>query len=163
NDTYGQLGNGNTGQSLTAVQVSGLTHVIAIAAGLQSGLALKSDGTVWAWGENNYGQLGNGTTTNSSTPVQVSGVAGAAASGAGAWQSLYATSNGTPYAAGRNQYGQLGNNTTTDTSTPTQTTNLALRVTADISYSYNGNGLRAASTISGLTTNYTWDPASALP
>jgi len=34
-------------------------------------LALMSDGTVWAWGENNYGQLGDGTNTNRTTPVQV--------------------------------------------------------------------------------------------
>jgi alpha-tubulin suppressor-like RCC1 family protein len=36
--------------------------------------ALKSDGTVWAWGENDYGQLGDGTTTSRAIPVQVSGV-----------------------------------------------------------------------------------------
>ncbi|MCL2707022.1 MAG: RCC1 domain-containing protein, partial [Dehalococcoidia bacterium] len=36
-------------------------------------LALKSDGTVWAWGGNSYGQLGDGTTTNRSTPAQLIG------------------------------------------------------------------------------------------
>ena len=34
-------------------------------------LALKEDGTVWAWGNNMYGQLGDGSTTNRSIPVQV--------------------------------------------------------------------------------------------
>ena len=34
-------------------------------------MALKTDGTVWAWGRNNYGQLGDGTTTERLTPVQV--------------------------------------------------------------------------------------------
>jgi hypothetical protein len=33
-------------------------------------LALKNDGTVWAWGDNKHGQLGNGTNTNSNVPVQ---------------------------------------------------------------------------------------------
>jgi alpha-tubulin suppressor-like RCC1 family protein len=36
--------------------------VISIAAGGYNSLALKSDGTVWAWGNNRYGQLGDGTT-----------------------------------------------------------------------------------------------------
>jgi alpha-tubulin suppressor-like RCC1 family protein len=33
--------------------------VTAIAAGQYHNLALKSDGTIWAWGENNYGELGD--------------------------------------------------------------------------------------------------------
>ena len=44
------------------VRVGNLTGVVAIAAGGTHSLALKSDGTVWAWGYNYYGQLGNGTT-----------------------------------------------------------------------------------------------------
>jgi alpha-tubulin suppressor-like RCC1 family protein len=43
-----------------AVRVSGLTHVVDIAAGGVHSLALKSDGTVWAWGDDWYGQLGDG-------------------------------------------------------------------------------------------------------
>jgi Alpha-tubulin suppressor and related RCC1 domain-containing proteins len=34
-------------------------------------LALKSDGTVWAWGDNSRAQLGDNTISNQSTPVQV--------------------------------------------------------------------------------------------
>ena len=37
-------------------------------------MALKGDGTLWAWGRNDYGQLGDGTTIDKSTPVQVSGL-----------------------------------------------------------------------------------------
>jgi hypothetical protein len=36
---------------------------VDIAAGSNHSLALKADGHVWAWGQNNNGQLGNGTTT----------------------------------------------------------------------------------------------------
>ncbi len=36
-----------------------------------SGLALKTNGSLWAWGDNNRGQLGLGHTTNQTTPVQV--------------------------------------------------------------------------------------------
>jgi alpha-tubulin suppressor-like RCC1 family protein len=34
-------------------------------------LAIKTDGSLWAWGENDYGQLGDGTTATKRSPVQV--------------------------------------------------------------------------------------------
>ena len=45
-----------------------------LAGGGEHSLALKSDGTVWAWGSNSYDQLGDGTTTIRSASVQVSGL-----------------------------------------------------------------------------------------
>jgi len=54
------------------VQASGLINVTTIAGGEYHTIALNSDGTVWAWGENWDGQLGDGTETNSTTPVQIS-------------------------------------------------------------------------------------------
>src|SRR5262249_7137362 len=42
------------------------------AAGVYHTVALKVDGTVWAWGGNSHGDLGDGTTTDQYTPVQVS-------------------------------------------------------------------------------------------
>lgn len=82
NNTYGQLGNGTTSNGLyegtignttveSAVQVKNLTNVVQVAAGNGYALAVKSDGSIWAWGFNGYGQLGNGTTINSPVPVQV--------------------------------------------------------------------------------------------
>jgi alpha-tubulin suppressor-like RCC1 family protein len=53
--------------------VSTLARVVAVAASNHS-VALKSDGTVWAWGWNSYGQLGDGTTTDRSTPGPVTGL-----------------------------------------------------------------------------------------
>src|SRR6266851_2868592 len=73
---YGELGNATFTSNNTPVQVLGpggvgfLTGVTAIAVGGQHSLALKSDGTVWAWGRNILGQLGNGTNTDSNTPLQ---------------------------------------------------------------------------------------------
>ena len=46
--------------------------MIRIAGARDQSLAVKADGTVWAWGDNEFGNLGNGTTANSSVPVQVS-------------------------------------------------------------------------------------------
>lgn len=46
-----------------------------IAAGALHSLAVRSDGTVWAWGWNESGQVRDGTTTSRSTPVQVLGLA----------------------------------------------------------------------------------------
>ena len=56
------------------MQVSGLSGATTIAAGYRHSVALKSDGTVWAWGNNEFSQLGDGTKTNRTTPVQVSGI-----------------------------------------------------------------------------------------
>src|SRR5437588_12440166 len=57
---YGELGDGTTDNRYTPVAVSGLTGVTAISTGQGHSLALKSDGTVWAWGDNNTGQAGDG-------------------------------------------------------------------------------------------------------
>jgi hypothetical protein len=65
------------------VQVTGLTSVAAIAGGYRHSLAIKGDGTAWAWGDNRYGQLGNGTHTGSSVPVKVSALTGVTAVGGG--------------------------------------------------------------------------------
>lgn len=72
----GQLGNDTTADAQMPVAVdqtgalAGKT-VVAISAGYNHSLALCSDGTVFAWGDNASGQLGNGSTTDSNVPVPV--------------------------------------------------------------------------------------------
>jgi hypothetical protein len=58
-------------------RVPGIEDVTAIACGNTHMLALRKDGTVWAWGRNREGQLGLGDTERRAAPTQVSTVAGA--------------------------------------------------------------------------------------
>src|SRR5205823_835287 len=94
--------------------------VSALAGGNWSSFAVKSDGTVWAWGANDQGQLGDGTTTNRTTPVQVTGLTGVTAIAAGGWHTLALKSDGTIWGWGGNWAGQLGDGTTINRASPVQ-------------------------------------------
>lgn len=59
------------GFGLGAVSEKIMDDVIFCAPGSKHSLAIKSDGSLWAWGDNYYGQLGNGTTQDSDIPVEV--------------------------------------------------------------------------------------------
>ncbi|MEX2237781.1 MAG: hypothetical protein WEB00_09630 [Dehalococcoidia bacterium] len=110
-DEAGQLGDGGTNtDQTTPVAVSGLTTVTAIAGGDNHSLALLSDGTVRAWGDDFYGQLGNSAAfdDDSSTPVAVSGLSGVTAIAAGGFHSLALLSDGSVRAWGYDIFGQLG-------------------------------------------------------
>ena len=104
----------------TPKQVNGLSDIIAISGGGDHSLALRSDGTVWAWGDNHSGQLGDGTKEDKRTPVQVKDLSNVTAIFAGYVHNLALKSDGTVWAWGYNGYGQLGDGTTTYRSTPVQ-------------------------------------------
>ena len=110
NNEYGQLGDGTATEMMEiAVDVSGLEYITAIAGGEAHSLALKNDGTVWAWGNNGSGQLGDGTITDKTTAVQVNGLGDITAIAGGGYNSLALKNDGTVWAWGSNSYGQLGN------------------------------------------------------
>lgn len=113
----GQVGDGTGGTAnqyrSTPVPVVGLQDVAAISAGSDFSLALKNDGTVWAWGKNTAGQLGLGTFGGThGRPAQVPGLAGVVQIDASEdGFSLARKSDGTVSAWGYNQFGMLGDGT----------------------------------------------------
>jgi hypothetical protein len=98
--------------------------MVAVAGGYHHSIALKSDGSVWAWGLNTSGQLGDGTTTDRPVPAQISGLSGVVAVAAGANHSIALKSDGSVWTWGANYYGELGDGTTTGRSSPMQVSGL---------------------------------------
>jgi alpha-tubulin suppressor-like RCC1 family protein len=97
------------------------TNWVNIAVGGSTTLALKSDGTIWAWGENLYGQLGDGTTVRErATPVRsVPGNDWMQVATAGP-HSVALKRDGTLWSWGNNWAGQLGDGTTNYSRVPVQ-------------------------------------------
>lgn len=83
-------------------------------------LAVKDDGTVWAWGNNSFGSLGDGTSSRRLTPVQTLLISDAISVAAGSYHGLALKADGTVWAWGKNTAGQLGDGTHTERWTPVQ-------------------------------------------
>jgi alpha-tubulin suppressor-like RCC1 family protein len=126
-----------------------------VSLGTYARLAVRSNGTLWAWDRNNFGQLGDGTTTNRSSPVSVvGGFTDWCQVSAGATHGLGMRCNGTLWAWGSNSHGQLGDNTPSTRSSPVSVVggftdwcqasagychNLAVRTNGTLwSWGYNG-------------------------
>jgi len=91
-----------------------------ISLGMDHALALRSNGTVVAWGADYDGKLGVGRSLFASTPVQVPGLSGVRAVGSGQYYSLAVRTDGTVWAWGNNRFGALGDGTMTDRASPVQ-------------------------------------------
>jgi alpha-tubulin suppressor-like RCC1 family protein len=124
------LGNDTFENSLTPVEVAGLSGVTGIAAGLQHTCVLMRGG-VKCWGANFHGELGDGTQRSHDTPMDVSGLtSGVVAIAAGTSYTCALTEGGGLKCWGENRQGQLGDGTTDDRATPVDVQDLGSGVVA---------------------------------
>lgn len=120
-NNQGQLGDGSSvTYRNTPQQVGTATNWAFVAAGDDFSFAIKTDGTLWAWGRNNYCQLGDATYMNQNVPVQVGTANNWTSVSAGMFHAVGIRSNGTLWAWGRNNRGQLGDGSTTNREEPVQ-------------------------------------------
>lgn len=83
-----------------------------VAAGDDFSIALRADGTVWSWGNNDKGQLGLGSSvTNQDRPVQIKNLSNITYITAGQYHAGAIDKDGNVYMWGYNEFGQMGNGT----------------------------------------------------
>ena len=148
NNAKGQLGDGTTSEAHVPVLIgTGFASVSAGGKGDFAGVgvnftsprmhtvAIKTDGTLWAWGFNDYGQLGDGTTTSSLVPKLIDH--GYASASAGGFHTLAVKTDGSLWSWGHNYYGELGNggDAFVDVLRPTRIGDGAANVAAGYSHS----------------------------
>jgi hypothetical protein len=127
-NSAGQLGNGTTITYNSPIQIGSLTNwkQVAISGRVnQSNIgmtaAIKTDGTLWTWGQNQFGALGNGTRVYYSSPIQIGALTNWKQVACGYIENVYAIkTDGTLWSWGRGTDGCLGNGTTTYYSSPIQ-------------------------------------------
>ena len=103
-------------------RIGGDTDWLAVAAGYDNSLAVKSDGSLWAWGANSSGQLGDGTTSPSLVPKRIGAgrswiavsCSGSISTSPSVSHSLGLKADGSLWAWGSNKYGRLGDGTAVD-------------------------------------------------
>jgi alpha-tubulin suppressor-like RCC1 family protein len=117
---YGRIGDNTTTSRTSPVSVvGGITDWIQVTYAFSHTLGLRTNGTAWAWGNNNYGRLGDNTLVSKSSPISVvGGFTDWAQVSAGSDHSTGIRANGTAWVWGRNTNGQLGDNTTVAKSSP---------------------------------------------
>ena len=121
--TNGRLGLNNISTYVnTPAQLGVLTNWkdSASGSGGRSILAIKTDGTLWTWGQNIQGDLGDGTTLSRSSPVQIGLLTDWSLISHGFGHSAVIKTNGTLWTWGLNSTGQLGDSTRLSKSSPIQ-------------------------------------------
>jgi alpha-tubulin suppressor-like RCC1 family protein len=122
NNSSGQLGNNSTSDSHVPVQESTAASDWArvSACGFHT-CAIKTNGTLFCWGDNNHGQLGNNSTKGSLAPAQESTAATDWVDlSAGVVHTCAIKTNGGLFCWGYNDYNELGNDATMESLVPIQ-------------------------------------------
>jgi alpha-tubulin suppressor-like RCC1 family protein len=116
----GRIGDGTTTNRSSPVSVvGGFTDWCQISAGNSHSLAVRQNGTAWAWGRNGSGESGDNTTVSKSSPVSVvGGFTDWCQISAGSIFSIALRQNGTAWAWGIASNGRLGDNSIVDKSSP---------------------------------------------
>lgn len=120
NDSWGALGlnlaPSTASNRSSPVQVGALTNWSTVATGVAppgtrpSSFAIKTDGTLWSWGNNTYGQLGINNVDPRSSPVQIGAATDWASVASNGGSTFAIKSTGSLWAWGNNDQGQLGQN-----------------------------------------------------
>ncbi len=121
---YGSLGDNTTlGKSSPVQTVTFGTNWKQVSCGQSHTAAIKTDGTLWTWGDNSFGSLGyNNYDIHTSSPVQtITRGTNWKQVDCGYRFTAAIKTDGTLWTWGRNYYGNLADNTTTDRSSPVQT------------------------------------------
>ncbi len=118
-------------------------------------LYVKTNGSLWADGNNEWSQFGNGTLTSTTTPIQIA--TGVAEAAAGARHSFYLKTDGSLWAMGYNQYGELADGTTTERNTAIKLTQPAFtQQPAALSVSVGASAAFAPTVTSTGAATYQW-------
>ena len=116
----GRLGQGDTLNKSSPVQVGSLINWSTVAGKDYSEFAIKTDSTLWAWGNNGQGQLGLSDITYRSSPVQVGSLSNWSTISCWSLHSIAIKTDGTLWSWGYNSYGTLGLGDVVAKSSPVQ-------------------------------------------
>jgi alpha-tubulin suppressor-like RCC1 family protein len=108
-NSYGDLGDGTAIFRSSPVQIGALTNWYQISARSGNGMhAVKTDGTLWGWGDNRVGQVGDESIVDRSSPVQVGVLTNWSTVASGSSFCVAVKTDGTIWSWGTNANGKLG-------------------------------------------------------
>ncbi len=148
----GMAGLGLIAAPCSASPIVGISSVPAISVGEEHMLLLKTDGTVWSWGQNYLDRLGQGSSgTTGALPRQIIGLSGVVSIAAGSSYSLALKADGTVWAWGNNSDGVFGSER--GSNVPQQIPGLSSVVGIDVGRSYSAYAIDASGNAYGWGYN----------